>query len=328
MIHEILPINNYTGNNSATTFDFDFYIENANQLKVYHFDSLKIKRELTLNVDYSINELRNPNGSYITFPLQGSSYSVLQETENLSLNLSLPISQETQYNNSSLLNLEALEYSFDYLTRLIQILSRKLTLCVSVDECSDTSPQELLENINSKAAQVSTLANSVSGYYNNISEIDGRFNTYSSQLSSITNKAEKDLSNLTSAGKKVLDGQWVVSGNTITSGRNAQTSTDLTYNLTSYLPADGQSYEVLFSMLGSTAATTGSYQYGLLTTDIITQTARIYIARTTAAVGVTGAGTVILPVGTGRTVTVMAHSSNTGTFNLYALGYRRIGTNS
>ena len=59
MIYDILPINNYKGNNSSTTFDFDFYIDNKNQLNVYHFDENKIKRLLKLDIDYSINEIKN-----------------------------------------------------------------------------------------------------------------------------------------------------------------------------------------------------------------------------------------------------------------------------
>lgn len=147
MIYEILPVNNYQGNNSTTTFEFDFYIENENQLNVFLFDG-STKTKLKVNVDYSINELKNKNGSYITFPVEGSNYGILSEEQKISLELTLPISQETQYNNSSLLNLQALEYSLDYLTRLIQILARKIALCIKVEECSSNTPDGLLDSIN------------------------------------------------------------------------------------------------------------------------------------------------------------------------------------
>ncbi len=127
MIYDILPINVYQGNNSATNFDFDFYIENPNQLDVFYYSSTGTKRKLEYGVDYSINELKNPNGSYITFPIENSDYSILSEDEKISLELTLSISQETQYNNSSLLNLQALEYSFDYLTRICQILKSNIS---------------------------------------------------------------------------------------------------------------------------------------------------------------------------------------------------------
>lgn len=334
MIHDILPINNYTGNNSSTTFDFDFYIENASQLKVYHFDSSKIKRTLIQDIDYSINELRNINGSYITFPLEGSAYSILGENENLSLELSLPISQETQYNNSSLLNLQALEYSFDYLTRLIQILSRKVSLCVSVEECSDTSPQELLENINSKAIQVSDLASSVSNYYDlisdynsNISAIDEKFDTYNSKFDSIDSKADTELSNLSSEGQKVIDGQWVESSSILASNISAPTSTDLEYSLASYLPNDGYNYEVLFTGQATSGASSGNVCNIHLKTDIIADYVLFARAITKTTSNNSTYGTCILPVGTNRKATVVAYSANTGAFYLYARGYRRIGTN-
>lgn len=148
MIYNVLPVNNYSGNNLNTKFDFDFYIENEKQLKVNLFDENNTKIELKYNLDYSINEFKNENGSYIIFPLETSLYSVLDEKQKISLELNLPIIQQTRYNNSSLLNLSSLEYSFDYLTRLVQILARKLDLTVRVEECSTVSPNELLDNIN------------------------------------------------------------------------------------------------------------------------------------------------------------------------------------
>ena len=154
MIYDIFPVNNYQGNGSSTVFDFDFYIDNASQLKVYLFDSDGAKYLLEHEIDYSLEGEQNPNGGYITFPLEDSNYSILSEGQKLSLELDIPVSQETQYNNSSLLNLGTLEYSFDYLTRLIQILKRKLSLCVKVEECSNNTPEELIKLIND--AHVST----------------------------------------------------------------------------------------------------------------------------------------------------------------------------
>ena len=137
MIFDILPLNSYRGNNVALNFDFDFYIENASQLNVYHYDSTGFKRKLEYNVDYSIHELKNPNGSYITFPISGSGYDILSDTELISLELTLPICQDTQYNNSSLLNLQALEYSFDYLTRICQIQEINISKSPKIKEGSN-----------------------------------------------------------------------------------------------------------------------------------------------------------------------------------------------
>ena len=234
MIYDILPVNNYQGNDSATTFDFDFYIEDSSQLKVYHFDSNSFKSLLVDGVDYSINEFKNSSGSYITFPLAGSEYGVLAADEKLSLELSLPASQETQYNNSSLLNLEALEYSFDYLTRLVQILARKIELCVKVEECSENTPEELIENISSQSLSAINASNAASQTLNVVNEVKNTIiaineeiqtnknkfdkidtledttDTHSGQISAINTSlasyAKNDLSNLTQAGMSLAAG--------------------------------------------------------------------------------------------------------------------------
>ncbi|MBQ4646401.1 MAG: hypothetical protein IJB79_03540 [Candidatus Gastranaerophilales bacterium] len=148
MIYDVLPVNNYQGNDSSTIFDFDFYIDDSSQLKVFLYDENGLKYQLENEVDYLIDGIKNKNGGSINFPIEGSKYSKLKSDQKISLELDIPVSQETQYNNSSLLNLETLEYSFDYLTRLVQILKRKIDLCVKVDECSNNTPQELIDMIN------------------------------------------------------------------------------------------------------------------------------------------------------------------------------------
>ena len=65
-VSKINPVNNYAGDSSVTRFDFDFLIEDERELLVQHTDSSGIQRTLTLDVDYSINEVGNKNGSYIT----------------------------------------------------------------------------------------------------------------------------------------------------------------------------------------------------------------------------------------------------------------------
>ena len=170
MIYDILPVNNYQGNGVTTTFDFDFYIDNSSQLKVTLIDENEIRHVLKDNLDYSINEFKNSNGSYISFPLEGSDFGVLAQNQKISLELVLPISQETQFNNSSLLNLKALEYSFDYLTRLIQILSRKVERCVSVQECSDETANDLMDKLNNYTQLALNASNEAINATNNIED--------------------------------------------------------------------------------------------------------------------------------------------------------------
>lgn len=171
MIPEQNPYNNWSGNGSTTTFDFDFYIENETQLKVYHTNALGVQTLLQHDVDYSINELKNENGSYINFPLSSSTYSVLGENEVISLCLTLPISQENPYGKSSYLDPPTLEYSLDYLTRICQILSRELERSVKTQEGSSQSADELIEalqqaqvNAANSAAAASASATSANNY--------------------------------------------------------------------------------------------------------------------------------------------------------------------
>lgn len=148
MIPDKNPYNNWNGNGSTTTFDFDFYIEDETQLAVYHTNSKGVQTLLKYGTDYSINELQNENGSFINFPLASSTYSVLSENEVISLCLTLPITQENPYSKSSYLNLEALEYSLDYLTRICQIISRQMERSVKTQEGSSQTAEELVQALN------------------------------------------------------------------------------------------------------------------------------------------------------------------------------------
>ena len=225
MIYDVLPVNNYLGNGSSTNFDFNFFIEDGTQLKVYHYNNNSLKTELVENVDYSVNEYKNENGSYITFPLDGSAYSILQPDEKISLELTLPILQDTQYNNSSLLNLKTLEYSLDYLTRLIQIFARKVELCVKVEEGSDNTPEELIETINNQSisainasisansalASVQSIKEQVEQIEENIFENEDKFDLIDEHDASITSinsalltKASVDFSNINTSAKSVI----------------------------------------------------------------------------------------------------------------------------
>ena len=125
-----------------------------------------------------------------------------------------------------------------------------------------------------------------------------------------------------------VDGQWVMSRKEIIVNGIPPTIEDVSFDLSTYLPNDGNKYEVLFSGAGTTGKVSGNLQTIILHTDLQPYNVYLYIAQTRTTSTIYGAGSVILPVGTGRTVSVNYSTSNTGTYSLYALGYRRIGTNS
>jgi len=149
-------ISNHAGNNSATTFDFDFLINAEDELTVIRTADDGTQTTLTLNTDYSINETGNDNGSFITFPLDSSTYGLLQSDENISIFPNLAFTQETAYKNSSALNLENIENSFDYQCRLLQQLKVDTDRAIKLPHGSSMTADELLEEYQEAAAEIAS----------------------------------------------------------------------------------------------------------------------------------------------------------------------------
>lgn len=184
-VSSIVPVNNYTGNSSAENFDFDFLIEKENELVVQHTDAHGVTSILQYNVDYSIEEIGNKNGSHITFPLKGSSYKVLGNDEHISLALSLQIEQESEFHNSSYFNLNILEWTFDYIVRILQILSRKIDRCVKVEESASVFPDNIMEELNEKCGKVHNA-------YSEIVDLSKEIETYKDIAVDSSNNAQKE----------------------------------------------------------------------------------------------------------------------------------------
>lgn len=342
MIYDISPVNSYTGNGVTTKFDFDFYIENESQLNVYKYNALGAKFKLIYNVDYSINEFKNINGSYIIFPINNSSHGILAQNERISLELTLPISQDTQYNNSSLLNLEELEYSFDYLTRLVQIFAKKFDSCILLSDYTSSNISELIQQvINCSSTAQETYQNIINYEYNIatqnslglvkpdcstiVIDDDGTISTNLDSLLAL--KANTDGSNMSTSVKN-FDGQWQkTTGGALASDVALPTTDELEYSLADKLPDDNYNYEALFTVSVTTGTSSGNIAQAQLRTDLQTFAIHVCRATTRSSSSVTASGSVILPVGTGRVVSMYPITNNTGTFTLSMRGYRRIGTN-
>lgn len=151
MIPEVNPYNNYKGDGVATLFDYDFFIQNGSQLIVEHIDENDVVTRLEENIDYEIVVIEEEFAGYIKFPIEDSKFGILQENETLSLQLTLPFEQISEYGQSSLLDLNSIEFSYDYLTRLCQILKRQMERSVKVNEGLEATPEQLLETINNNA---------------------------------------------------------------------------------------------------------------------------------------------------------------------------------
>ena len=219
MIPDIMPYNNYTGDGVTTQFDFDFFIENGSQLVVQHTASDGTITTLTQDTDYSIHEVGNNNGSYITFPLPASSYSILASYEAISLQLTLPIEQQSEYGTSSELDLEALEYSLDYLTRIAQIQSRQLERAIKVQESSDIDTDELAVDLTIIANNIEAVSN-VSADITNIDAVNENKNNIDTCANSIVNinNTGRYIANVNTAATNINNINTVagVSGNVTT----------------------------------------------------------------------------------------------------------------
>lgn len=133
---------------------------------------------------------------------------------------------------------------------------------------------------------------------------------------------------------KCVDGQWVYKNTSLGSSVTWNTSSHKNakdYSLSSYLPNDGQKYEVIVRAQGTTTSTSGKFIAISIYSDILT--APIYVCRckTRSSSSVICSGNIIIPVGTGRKITVAgvgSEASADGTYDIACMGYRRIGTNS
>ena len=191
-VSSIVPVNTYTGNSSVKKFDFDFLIENENELIVEHISEDNVITRLTLGVDYSINEIGNQNGSYIIFPLETSSYNILKENEKINLMLTLAIMQESEFKNSSYFNLNILEWTFDYIIRILQILNRKVERSIKVNEGSDILPDELVKNLFNAEANAKISETNAKQSETNAKASE----TATAQLKNETNQIKQDAQNI------------------------------------------------------------------------------------------------------------------------------------
>ncbi len=217
-ISSVIPVNNYAGNGSTTTFDFDFLIENSEELVVTKSDSSGNIITLRENVDYTIHEIGNSSGSYITFPIAGSTYSVLTSDEVLTLALELEIKQDNQFPQARNFEPPVVEKALDYIIRLIQILNRKQQRSIKVKESPSLNTEELVNNIEKIKANLTTLQNinndlsvinSVNSNETNINTVAGSItdvNSVAANISDINDVADNETNiNAVNSNKANID---------------------------------------------------------------------------------------------------------------------------
>lgn len=127
-----------------------------------------------------------------------------------------------------------------------------------------------------------------------------------------------------------VDGQWVSSLHEIASGVSGSSTYSNDFDLSTYLPNDGQKYEVLIHGQGRTGTTSGNAMWLWVGSSETGGSTLLTIGHTRTSSYMNSAGSVIIPIGTDRKINVnLQYSGGTSTnIGIYAHAYRRIGTNS
>ena len=143
----------------------------------------------------------------------------------------------------------------------------------------------------------------------NQSEMD-----WSNWASSLQGKLNVDCSNLSEAGKKVFDGQWVSIEATTLSSIKTGTST---VDLSEHLPSDNNNYEIM--LLCALDAVNGVVAF--ISSEILPNKIRVCSPESQRSLN-----TVNFPIGQNRELTIeISGTANNASFVMY--GYRRLGTN-
>lgn len=146
----------------------------------------------------------------------------------------------------------------------------------------------------------------------------------------VINGLDKNLSKLSETGKKVLDGQWVYTDFQLESA-GTWTTEGKEYDLSSYLPNDGCTYEVGFSGQASTVKG-GKGFLAFIRPMHMTRSLHFFNAgfleTTSNSIYVT-TNTVIVPINETRKVKfgVTFNAPAPTSLYVYCWGYRRVGTN-
>lgn len=138
--------------------------------------------------------------------------------------------------------------------------------------------------------------------------------------------ADTDLSNLSATGKTVIDGQWVSDNSTVVEGLQLNTSTNISYTLP--VPNDGYKYEVILTCTVESTATSGQQTAIYLSSTEMPYAQCVARAMPRSSASVTAGGSIIIPIGTDRKLTVVRTTTFYGTGYIYLRGYRRIGSNT
>lgn len=180
-----LAYNIWQGNNSSTTFDFDFIIDKPSDLVAVIWDMTADTREvLEYETDYTIAEFSNVNGSSITYPLADDAEK-LQENEKIILLSARDVQQGWDFYSSEKFNPQRYEDAIDYIVTIQKQFERDINRSLKVPLGLDTTPEEYLENIETK---IENLEKDVTAIKSEIKIINGKIVKIDSRLTVVEGK--------------------------------------------------------------------------------------------------------------------------------------------
>lgn len=180
-----LAYNIWQGNNSSTTFDFDFIIDKPSDLVAVIWDMTADTREvLEYETDYTIAEFSNVNGSSITYPIADDAEK-LQENEKIILLSARDVQQGWDFYSSEKFNPQRYEDAIDYIVTIQKQFERDINRSLKVPLGLDTTPEEYLENIETK---IENLEKDVTAIKSEIKIINGKIVKIDSRLTVVEGK--------------------------------------------------------------------------------------------------------------------------------------------
>ena len=149
----------------------------------------------------------------------------------------------------------------------------------------------------------------------------GKNGTHSNYISNVQMRK-----NTIKIGGDNFDGQWVRKGLDICTNLSLANGASASYDISSYIPNDGNTYELMIKGWGNTGSTAGnSIRYKVITnTDYYISGARA----TTGATALCGGGCTAMIDGTTRSISVINTGNATANIGRCRLiGYRKLGKN-
>jgi hypothetical protein len=132
----------YAGNGSAASFPTTFkFLENEHVVCVLtNTDGEDVV--LTLDTDYTVAGAGDDEGGTVSFPAPASSHAALAPGETLTIYREVPLTQETDWENSDEIDVEEIEAADDKLTMICQQLDAKVSRAIKVPVSSSLTDVE------------------------------------------------------------------------------------------------------------------------------------------------------------------------------------------